>query len=459
MNFEEEFAAFLRENGLDGTGFIAVPVKARSPREAAALSEALAAAFPPALPGAPASALSLALPGAPAMTFTPASAFPPVLPDDRTLTGAQASERLAVLSQTAEADGDRKEDREEKGGLAIETGGPERQTHGERPVFIVEDRWRSQGEQVKARLLAHCRRFAQVYARNCEVRRIDKPTAAAFLERTHSYGDAACRYRYGLYVRRLTGEKNSADIGLGQCLQPARAIIGQCPLPAQSDFGQHPLPVSSGQCPLPAGKAGAMPAGTAGTVTCPSTAETSDGKASIGPAETLVAVGEFSSARTMKDGRRSYEWVRYASEPGVRVVGGMGKVLQKFVDDVHPDDVMTYADLEWSDGGAYRALGFEPEGLKAPVTFAIDTRTWTRTALKPGNALEFSSAIESGNEPGAVLELGSALKPGADAAAEATRYYRNFGSLKYRKTLPTCGKIPQDNGKVAPTCGKIPQDK
>lgn len=298
MNFEEEFAAFLRENGLDGTGFIAVPVTARSPREAAALSEALAAAFPMGLSG-----------------------------------------------------------------LA------------ERPVFIVEDRWRTQGEQVKARLLAHCRRFAQVYARNCEVRRIDKPTAAAFLARTHSYGDAACRYRYGLYVRRLTGEKNSADIGF---------------------------------------------------------------------AGTLVAVGEFSSARTMKDGRRSYEWVRYASEPGVRVVGGMGKVLQKFVDEVHPDDVMTYADLEWSDGGAYRALGFEPEGLKAPVTFAIDTRTWTRTALKPGNALESSSAIESGNEPGAVLELGSALKPGTDAAAEAIRYYRNFGSLKYRKTLPTCGKIPQD---------------
>ena len=299
MNFEEEFAAFLRENGLEGTGFVTVPVTARSPREAAALSETLAAAFPMGLPG-----------------------------------------------------------------LA------------ERPVFIVEDRWRSQGEQVKARLLAHCRRFAQVYARNCEVRRIDKPTAAAFLARTHSYGDAACRYRYGLYVRRLTGEKNSA---------------------------------------------------------------------AIGSAETLVAVGEFSSARTMKDGRRSYEWVRYASEPGVRVVGGMGKVLQKFVDEVHPDDVMTYADLEWSDGGAYRALGFEPEGLKAPVTFAIDTRTWTRTALKPGAdaaaAPPADAAVaEEASPAGAVAEGISS----AGAAAEATRYYRNFGSLKYRKTLPSCGKSPQD---------------
>ena len=297
MNFEEEFAAFLRENGLEGTGFVTVPVTARSPREAAALSEALAAAFPMGLPG-----------------------------------------------------------------LA------------ERPVFIVEDRWRSQGEQVMARLLAHCRRFAQVYARNCEVRRIDKPTAAAFLARTHSYGDAACRYRYGLYVRRLTGEKNSA---------------------------------------------------------------------AIGSAETLVAVGEFSSARTMKDGRRSYEWVRYASEPGVRVVGGMGKVLQKFVDEVHPDDVMTYADLEWSDGGAYRALGFEPEGLKAPVTFAIDTRTWTRTALKPGAdaaaAPPADAAVaEEASLAGAVAEGISS----AGAAAEAIRYYRNFGSLKYRKTF----RIPHPDG-------------
>ena len=307
MNFEEEFAAFLRENGLDGTGFIAVPVTARSPREAAALSEAQAAAFPMGLPG-----------------------------------------------------------------LA------------ERPVFIVEDRWRSQGEQVKARLLAHCRRFAQVYARNCEVRRIDKPTAAAFLARTHSYGDAACRYRYGLYVRRLTGEKNSA---------------------------------------------------------------------AIGSAETLVAVGEFSSARTMKDGRRSYEWVRYASEPGVRVVGGMGKVLQKFVDEVHPDDVMTYADLEWSDGGAYRALGFEPEGLKAPVTFAIDTRTWTRTALKPGAV--FCGALKPGADAAAAPPADAAVAEeaspagavaegisAAGAAAEAIRYYRNFGSLKYRKTF----RIPHPDG-------------
>lgn len=84
------------------------------------------------------------------------------------------------------------------------------------------------------------------------------------------------------------------------------------------------------------------------------------------PAGTLVAVSEFSSARRWQKGEKkvsSYEWVRYASRSDVRVVGGMGKMLQAFVDEVHPDDVMSYADASWSEGDAYKALGFECEGL------------------------------------------------------------------------------------------------
>jgi len=76
---------------------------------------------------------------------------------------------------------------------------------------------------------------------------------------------------------------------------------------------------------------------------------------------TLVAVGTFSSARRMRDGSRSFEWVRYASVSGCRVVGGMGKILETFVEEVHPDDVMTYADERWSDGQTYTGLGFTLE--------------------------------------------------------------------------------------------------
>lgn len=46
---------------------------------------------------------------------------------------------------------------------------------------------------------------------------------------------------------------------------------------------------------------------------------------------------------------------------GIGVDGGMGKLLKAFIDDVEPDDVMSYADASWSDGDVYRKLGFSQE--------------------------------------------------------------------------------------------------
>ena len=83
------------------------------------------------------------------------------------------------------------------------------------------------------------------------------------------------------------------------------------------------------------------------------------------PEGTMVAVATFSNPRNMtsKGGNpRSFEWIRYASLKGVRVVGGMGKLLRSFVDGEHPDDVMTYVDSSESDGESYTALGFVCEG-------------------------------------------------------------------------------------------------
>ncbi|MBQ0044264.1 MAG: hypothetical protein KBT05_04500 [Bacteroidales bacterium] len=144
--------------------------------------------------------------------------------------------------------------------------------------------------------------FHSIFARNCEVRHIDKPTASAFLSSNHLYGDAACRYRYGIFVRRYSGAE----------MRQADAV--------------HPYPIG-----------------------------------------TLVAVAEFSSARNWQKGEaliRSYEWVRYASLPEVRVIGGMGKVLQEFIDEVNPDDIMSYAPAEHYDGEVYQTLGFSKVGVK-----------------------------------------------------------------------------------------------
>ena len=165
----------------------------------------------------------------------------------------------------------------------------------------------------QSRIAAHEGDFLHVYARNCEVRRIGKAEAGEFLSRYHALGSTSCRYAYGLFVSREGGE----------------------------GFRKEPL-----------------------------------------PSGTLVAVSTFSGARNIpvrtSSGERtikSYEWVRYVSLPEVRVIGGMGKTLNRFIEEVSPDDVMAYALVEsWKEeapssgvkpiGDSYLKMGFEREGEK-----------------------------------------------------------------------------------------------
>ena len=205
------------------------------------------------------------------------------------------------------------------------------------PLIVTQDRWNAHQGMMKARILAHLEIFKPIYARNCEIRRIDKTTAREFLENNHSYGHASCRHCYGMFLKRHTGHV------------------------AQS-------------------------------------AST--------PPGTLVAVATFSNARKWAKGDktiRSYEWTRYASLADIRVSGGMGRMLKTFIDDIQPDDIMSYADLEWSAGEVYAQLGFELEGRKDPVMFGIDTQTWER----------YPTRVET----------------------TWNRYFQNFGSNKYRLKL------------------------
>lgn len=215
-------------------------------------------------------------------------------------------------------------------------------------MIITEDRWERQKKMTQERLLAHLEVFGQIYARNCEIRKIDKATAKEFLDQNHSYGDAACRYRYGMFLKRHTGH----------CLDDEDRI----------------------------------------------------------QTGTLVAVATFSNARKWQKGEkviRSYEWTRYASLPNLRLSGGMGRLLKHFIEEVAPDDIMSYADLEWSEGTVYQTLGFTLEGIKDPVMFCIGP-DWRRIPVKPGTAEDRDEILDvmSGN-----------------------LFYRNFGSKKYRLKL------------------------
>lgn len=200
--------------------------------------------------------------------------------------------------------------------------------------YLFEDVWRRNEDVVRARVLAHLGRFTGIFARKCEVSRLDTPQSNDFLSKYHTYGAARSKYRYGLIA---------------------------------------------------------------------------EGK--------LVCVATFSSGRQMNIDRHveSYEWVRYASLPGVRVVGGMGKLMNAFIDDVHPGEIMSYADLEWSEGMVYKSLGFVEAGFRPPVDFYVNTETWERISLRK---LECDRAYRK-----KALDNESLVK------------ISNLGSIKYLKTI------------------------
>lgn len=241
------------------------------------------------------------------------------------------------------------------------------------PIIIPEDRWKRQRPMMEARLLAHMEVFSQAYARNCEVRRIDKETAQRFLNNNHSYGYAACKYRYGLFLKRHTGH-------IAREIEEER-FLGCARNDNRSDRNDN----------------------------------RSDRGDIVG---TLIAVATFSNARKwIKDGKeiRSYEWTRYASVPELRVSGGMGKLLKAFIKEVQPDDIMSYADLEWSEGKVYEALGFSEEQPKDPVSFEIDPETWERRAIMRCQLEQRTTQVEQ------------------DTAGKL--FYTNFGSRKLRLKL------------------------
>ena len=227
------------------------------------------------------------------------------------------------------------------------------------PLIITEDRWKRQREMMESRLLAHLELFSQAYARNCEIRRIEKTEAQEFLNKHHSYGYAACKYRYGLFLKRHTGH----------IAEEMRSL--------------DKLGMTEGGSGMTEGK--------------------------------LIAVATFSNARRwIKEGNeiRSYEWTRYASLPDLRVSGGMGKLLKAFIKEVEPDDIMSYADLEWSEGKVYERLGFKAEMMKDPVVFTIDPETWERVAI--------------GRLP---------IRSGMTKDETGNLFFQNFGSRKFRLKL------------------------
>ena len=100
----------------------------------------------------------------------------------------------------------------------------------------------------------------------------------------------------------------------------------------------------------------------------------------------LIAVATFSGVRLMKHGerigQRSFELIRFASLRGYSVMGGMDKLLKAFSGEHIPDDIMSYADRDWSDGRSYEILGFDRIEITESQTFLLDNQTFKRFSGK-----------------------------------------------------------------------------
>jgi hypothetical protein len=189
---------------------------------------------------------------------------------------------------------------------------------GNQCVVVWEDYWISKPEIVQSRLSAMLGRSYKIPARLTIARRIEKKDAVSFLESNHLKGSVMSKFRYGLFLPSRYYRVLAADF-----------------------------------------------------------------EAYRGGDELLVAVATFSHPRIFKqEGEtvRSYELIRCASLLHTNVMGGLDKLLNVFVKDRQPDDIMTYADLEWSEGASYRKLGFEMKGRTPPIAFNLDVNTMTRTS-------------------------------------------------------------------------------
>ncbi|MCG8308165.1 MAG: hypothetical protein MI975_12290 [Cytophagales bacterium] len=95
----------------------------------------------------------------------------------------------------------------------------------------------------------------------------------------------------------------------------------------------------------------------------------------------LVAVMSFSRGRKMyRDGEfyNSFELLRFCNKLNTTVVGGFGKLLNHFITQIHPDDIMTYVDADWSDGKYLKLFGFQFVGYKKPLSFWLNAKTGKR---------------------------------------------------------------------------------
>jgi len=111
----------------------------------------------------------------------------------------------------------------------------------------------------------------------------------------------------------------------------------------------------------------------------------------------LIAIAVFGKDRVFKNDEGhtqiSAELIQICTDPSVRLVGGLTKLISFYTAKRRIDNLMTYSDLEWSAGLAFQKIGFANEHMTIPLYFNV---------LENGNRgiskdLKLADACNSGN--------------------------------------------------------------
>lgn len=89
----------------------------------------------------------------------------------------------------------------------------------------------------------------------------------------------------------------------------------------------------------------------------------------------LMAIAVFGKDRIFKSGpfigQKSSELIQICTDSSIRLVGGLTKFISFYQSLSNFNNLMTYTDLEWSDGGAFSKIGFEMESITEPLYFNV----------------------------------------------------------------------------------------
>ena len=84
----------------------------------------------------------------------------------------------------------------------------------------------------------------------------------------------------------------------------------------------------------------------------------------------LVAVATFAAQRRFISGK-SAEMLRFCNKNFITVTGGLSKLINAYIKLYKPNDIMTYVDIDWGRGDAFKRLEFNEISRKKSIAVVV----------------------------------------------------------------------------------------